>query len=319
MNKSLLLIPLFIFISCEFSSYTDLDRQIFFNSFKSSVFNAHKVISKHSKYFNNDKEVSRPKNTWQNLLQFFSYDKIGREISYCLNYKIPFESKSGELSYFVYDRHSECPLTPEGKEINNISHITSLKIFLSSKSNKNMKLSAYELLLRYDHKEIEYENRIPLVNLKNNKLIIAGDTIAKLYDLEKYSSSIRKGKFNTATFLLNSNVRNDGHFISSEFKYGEKDPVACHKVEKNCSTSLEFKCNQCSGGWFEVVDYKCPQGGSKYCGRSNCGELNQPACPRGGDYVGLEYSDVCFDGSPAGICQKGLTPVCIGDKYLVCK
>jgi len=305
--------------SCEFKSFSDINREIFFSNLKVKIFSSHKVVVSNKNYFNNNIEVGRPKNTWQNILKTYVYDEEGRELSFCLNYKVPLKGSSGELSYFTSDRYRKCPLIPEKKSAVFFKEIKSLKLYLKDSTNKKKKLKAYTLQVDYKVSKVNESFKVPFINLKKSNLIFVGNKKKFSYKNKKYSSSTKSGKVSGLTFLLNSKVRDDGFFISSDYMYGEKKLTACHKVEKNCKESLAYQCERCTGSWFEVVDFNCPQGGSKFCGRANCGSLNQPACPRGVDHIGIEYNDVCFDGSPAGICEEGLTPVCIGDKYLVCK
>ncbi len=312
------ILAMFLLCGCKFTSYSNLEREDFFSTFKAKVYAAHKVKVKSPSYFNNNKEIIRPKNTWQNIMQIYLYADDGREQSFCLNYRVPLNTDGGELSYFIIDRNITCPLLPEGKSQFSLKNIKNVKLFLSSKEKKKLKLEAYRFRLNYSFFGKKYRLEIPFVNLRMKKLIFLTKK-NKGQSFKKYSTSSKKGKHNSLVFLTSFNVRNDGHFMSSDHQYGDKNLTLCHKVEKDCSDSIVNKCDRCSGNWFEIVDYNCPQGGSKFCGQAQCGEVNQPACPRGVTYIGLEYIDVCFDGSPAGICRKGLTPVCIGDKYLVCK
>ena len=86
--------------------------------------------------------------------------------------------------------------------------------------------------------------------------------------------------------------------------------IRCQQVDKNCQTVGDDRCDDCRYGWYQVVDYNCPQGGSKFCGQNHCGEKNEPACPRGTKVVG---------GEDAGICQSDLTAVMNADHILICQ
>ena len=80
--------------------------------------------------------------------------------------------------------------------------------------------------------------------------------------------------------------------------------------KSKCETIGEYRCDDCRFGWYEVADFNCPQGGSKFCGQNHCGEKNEPACPRG-------YK--IFENEDTGICQNELIPVYNQDHILVCQ
>lgn len=105
--------------------------------------------------------------------------------------------------------------------------------------------------------------------------------------------------------------------------YRDGSAELCHQVDRSCQNVTENNCSSCRYGWYEVVDYHCPQGGSKYCGVNRCGDQGQPACPRGeiaasrllGESEILEW---CSKDSAAGFCQQGLSAHCDGNGILIC-
>jgi hypothetical protein len=96
--------------------------------------------------------------------------------------------------------------------------------------------------------------------------------------------------------------------LSDRFSRGSS--IRCEQVSKDCRTIGENRCDECRYGWYQVVDYQCAQGGSKFCGQNHCGEKGEPACPRGSKVVSVEE---------AGICQNDLTAVLNADHILVCQ
>lgn len=104
----------------------------------------------------------------------------------------------------------------------------------------------------------------------------------------------------------------------SDKKVDLSDKDLCHGVNSNCQDVVGYRCENCPEGFYEVVDFNCPQGGSKYCGVDNCGKKNEPACPRGYKILGSKLKSLCFDGSPAGLCGPGLETFCNEDNILIC-
>jgi len=93
-------------------------------------------------------------------------------------------------------------------------------------------------------------------------------------------------------------------------RFSLKTAQECRHINKNCQQVGEDNCERCRFGWYQVVDYNCPQGGARFCGQNHCGEKNEPACPRGSRVV--EEDDL-------GICQSDLTPVWSADHILLCQ
>ena len=91
----------------------------------------------------------------------------------------------------------------------------------------------------------------------------------------------------------------------------------CHIVDADCRDVEEYSCYRCRYGFFEVLDFRCPQGGSKYCGRDQCGEAGKPACLRGFSVNKVSGSN-CVDNWGAGFCQEGLRKVCDEKGRLMC-
>ena len=101
--------------------------------------------------------------------------------------------------------------------------------------------------------------------------------------------------------------------------YKEGTALACHRVDGACRDVLPNRCHLCRYGYFEVVDYSCPQGGTKFCGLEQCGMRGHPACGLGLSWVhGVFKETPCRDNSPAGFCLAGLHQVCDENNILIC-
>ena len=103
--------------------------------------------------------------------------------------------------------------------------------------------------------------------------------------------------------------------VGDNYKNGSA--LLCHQVGQDCQDIVEYSCDRCRFGFFEVVDFKCPQGGSKYCGRGRCGEVGQPACLRGYG-VNQVAESVCVENWNAGFCRQGLRRICDSRGVLIC-
>ncbi|EQC47267.1 hypothetical protein [Bacteriovorax sp. Seq25_V] len=227
----------------------------------------------------NSGEVKNPAGTWIEVL---------RTAETCLSYKVPFKDRLGQLSLLKINRGKCDPFRSTISEIKNIS---SLKLSLVNDNNtKSNKLLEIITTFSDDRKSI----KIPLVNYGTRK------------KFKKYDSQI------------------DDYYISSiNFSTEEKRETikngnACHAVNSSCVSVIENNCDRCEGTFYEVVDYNCPQGGSKYCGTNECGQKGKPACPRGYKVLETKLASLCFDGSPAGYCGPGLKTYCNEDKILIC-
>ncbi len=200
---------------------------------------------------------------------------------YCVFYKTPFKNDSGILK--IVRRSSRCDFSDDAVfEEERISSL-SLKLFTS----RNITLEF----------NINDENRVfPLLNYK----------VQKKY--QAFDNQLKHSFFD--------NVFVDMEGIKDVEKL--KDGVLCHGVNIECSDVVDYRCDQCESGSYEVVDFNCPQGGSKYCGQDKCGNKNQPACPRGYKTLDSKLPTLCFEGSPAGFCKPGLSTFCSDDGILIC-
>ena len=165
-----------------------------------------------------------------------------------------------------------------------------------------------------------------IVRYKDFKTILEFGTVRN-HHLEFFHFNVQKNlPFKRYDSPVNKSYRT-GILLGWPLKIGKKGRAAdnykngsarlCHGVNQDCQNELEYSCDRCRFGFFEVLDFKCPQGGSKYCGRDRCGEMGQPACLRGFRVNGV-VSSSCVDGWKAGFCQQGLRSVCDEKGVLVC-
>lgn len=93
----------------------------------------------------------------------------------------------------------------------------------------------------------------------------------------------------------------------------------CHKVNQYCQNVISNQCHRCLKGFQYVVDYNCPQGTSKICGKVSCGGKEQPACFLG--FVGKKEEFIkkpCQKDSTIGYCHLGLNTFCGDSQILIC-
>lgn len=227
--------------------------------------------------------IKTPLNTWISLL---SYKE--NNIKRCLFYKTPFKDKLGVLK-ITSVRKGKCD--PFAKELIYTKSLEELSInYLSGDHVENSNILELVFLMGSERKKLE----IPLLN----------------YEVPK--------KYKRYDNQLNSSFVDDVAFGDFLVKKTLKDGQLCHGVNSSCQDVVANNCDLCENGAVEVVDFNCPQGGSKYCGQNNCGKKNEPACPRGYKVLGSKLASLCFDGSPAGFCEPGLKTYCNKKNILVC-
>lgn len=232
------------------------------------------------KTFSNSNEIiERPPGAEVLVLQLNFSEK-----SQCVYYLVPYKNKLGNLIITENKNTNVCPENNTSKALIEIPEITKLKI---QYAQFNLNISFFK-----NKKEIIID--VPLFNI--NKGLIH----------QKFKSKKSRSLLNGLS-LAHSGLRMHGE-LQDRFLNGHA--LRCHQVNEKCETVGDFRCNECRYGWYEVVDYNCPQGGSKFCGQNHCGEKNEPACPRG-------YK--LFENIETGICQNDLTPVYNGDHILICQ
>lgn len=243
-------------------------------------------INQVNEHFSNKKIISEPKGTWQVLMGVEYISDINLDSSFdCLLYKIG--KNTGTLKVVNNKKFGDCNNTifEEGIEIENISNV-------SFDLKRNLIISGIK-----NNKEIKMKFRF--LNRLSDKKILT----------KKYSSSELRRLIPGA--LIQSSERIQGkEFIPIE------DGKFCHNLNDNCTDEIINSCDQCSSGWYPIINSACKKKYSKVCGRNVCGQKGEAACIRG--YEWIEYDeDYCINDSPIGFCNKGLRVIC-DKKKLIC-
>ena len=212
---------------------------------------------------------------------------------HCLYYQVPYKEKTGRLRVQEVKSEESCP---DGSNDKN-NYIT-----FGGINNFRVTFANFKISLEFDYQKEKKTITIPLTNVELGLVH------------EKYHALQEKKLKSGLKFLrLSDESFDNGHNkylgkLSDRFSRGSA--IRCQKIDKNCQTIGENRCDNCKYGWYEVVDFQCPQGGSKFCGQNHCGEKNEPACPRGIKVIGE---------AEAGICQNDLEPIANADKILICQ
>lgn len=237
--------------------------------------------------------IDRPVGVELFLFQVNFLDVSSKKIlSQCVYYKVPFKKVIGELIVTNNRELFDCSETP-----------SSDVLFITSDVNKlEISFVGFNLNMKFVSQNKPYQFVIPFANIRGPSLHAKNK-----FEVE---SKFRNGM----TFLR---VDREARFLPSNNYLGNKEDrfsagtaIQCLKLDKSCNQVGEDFCDKCRFGTFEVVDYNCPQGGSRFCGVNHCGEKNEPACIRG-----LKTLDNEFD----GICSGDLRPVLNGDHILICQ
>ncbi len=250
---------------------------------------AHRVLGLQ----NNDQMIEKPLGVESLILTLKMVDDGGVKIkTHCLYYRVPYKKIIGVLKILELKSDSSCPESP----------VSTSWLELIAIKNLKLKLENFKLSLSFSHNEKNIVWTFLLPNL--NAGIIH----------EKYQAARDNKLFpNLSLLRINEESFEESRSlyvgkINDHFSNGSAH--LCYQVNKNCQEVLPDKCDECRFGWYQVVDYQCPRGGSRYCGQNHCGEKGEPACPRGESFL--------QDQEP-GICQSDLSPVWNGDHLLICQ
>lgn len=212
--------------------------------------------------------------------------------THCVYYQVPYKKISGKLSVEEKKNEGACAETASGDSWVEVDNIKDFKMVLDN----------YRLHFDFDKagKKVQWSFLLP--NIENG-------LVHEKYEPQKekkWKSGLSFQRINSDSFL-NQNNKYLGK-LSDRMSKGTS--IRCQQIDKNCHVVGEDRCDECRFGWYQVVDYNCPQGGSKFCGQNHCGEKGEPACPRG--------SKIVAEGEE-GICQSDLTPVMNADHILICQ
>lgn len=237
--------------------------------------------------------ITRPPGIEQLLFKLLIPNVGGISLkTHCVYYQVPYKEIKGHLRVTELKNDVECTDTPTGESF----------IFIDSITDLRVEMQNFKLQLDFKQKKAEKKWSFLMPNIANGLIH------------EKYQA-VKERKLLSGLALLRVNEET---FDNSTNKYLGKisdrlsrgSAIRCQQVDKNCNDIGENRCDSCKYGWYQVVDYSCPQGGSKFCGQNHCGEKNEPACLRGTKIV---------EGVDSGICQSDLTPVYSADHILICQ
>lgn len=212
--------------------------------------------------------------------------------THCVYYQVPYKQIPGKLTVEEYKNDERCPETSSGTSFLELDDLKNLKVTYEK----------FRLLFSFEKDKQKISWSFLLPNLEGN---LIHEKYAPVKEL-KWKSGMTLLRVNADTFL-NQHNKYLGK-LNDRMSLGTA--IRCEQVDKNCNIVGENRCGECRYGWYQVVDYQCPQGGSKFCGQNHCGEKGEPACPRGTKVVAEDE---------LGICQSDLTPVWNADHILICQ
>lgn len=241
----------------------------------------------------NSETITRPPGIKQLLFSLILPTEGGLSFkTHCVYYQVPYKKIVGKISISEQKKETVCPADSSENSWLEILEVSDLRLNFSS-----FTLSFY---FKFKDQKIDWSFLLP--NLEAGLIH------------EKYQPQSEKKLYPGMTFLKIT----EESFDSINNKYLGKlsdrmsrgSAIRCMQVDKFCKFVGENRCDDCRYGWYRVVDYNCPQGGSRFCGQNHCGEKNEPACVRGTKVV---------EGKDAGICQSDLSPVMNADHILICQ
>jgi hypothetical protein len=245
----------------------------------------------------NDQVIDRPVGVDQFIFKITFLDESGIHFkNHCVYYKVPYKKILGLMRVQEIAADKSCPENPSEQSWIEINGMKSLAVSLNS-----FKLSL-NFLFQEDLKVKKVKWEIPLLNFSQG------------LTHEKYQAPLSKKLYPSITFLrlTEESLENSNNPYLGKLndRFSKSDAIRCRQINKNCEIQGVDRCDECRYGWYQVVDYNCPQGGSRFCGQNHCGEKNEPACPRGSKSSGSE---------DLGICQSDLVAVRNADQILICQ
>lgn len=242
----------------------------------------------------NNEVITRPPGFEQLVMELIIPDRGGiTNVKHCFYYEVPYKEKKGVLKVQEVKNQLECSdSASEDKVLASLEGVSDFKVTVAN----------YKIIMTFEFNKKLMEINIPTPNIE---LGLVHEKYRPLIE-KRMISGLRLLKINEDSYDHDSS-RYLGQ-LSDRFSKGTA--IRCQKINSDCETIGENRCEQCRYGWYEVVDFQCAQGGSKFCGQNHCGEKNEPACPRGTKVVHPE---------DAGICQNDLSPTLNLEKILICQ
>jgi hypothetical protein len=287
--KTLILVCLFIFSSC-----VDTKKSSGLSEFDYKLTSEWIYTDSVTGLKTNGEVIIRPPGIEQLIMSLRIINKNGLFYkNHCVYYFVPYREKEGKLKIEEMKNLTECPEESSNENV-----------FLTLAGLENLKISVrdFKIRLEFDYEKKPQTIEIPTPNIEEGVVH------------EKYMP-MKEKRLSSGMKLLRITDESMDYSLNRYLgklsdRFSLATAIRCHEVNKNCETVRENRCGECRYGWYEVVDFQCPQGGSKFCGQNHCGEKNEPACPRGVKVV---------DPEDAGICQSDLEPKINLEKILICQ
>lgn len=282
--KYFILIFLIIIVGCKSDQ-----KNISFEEFESNFLNEMIFATKVEDLKLNNKIITRPIGLEQ-LVFWAEVPAIkGRaHQKMCFYHTVGFKEKKGEIK--IAHTPNEYPCEDSLGNTGFDSELKDVKDLVVS-------FREFKLILSFNHNGNNKKIEIPLYNINEGSIN------------QKYMEQSFKSLSSGLRLVSPLQVRQN-YLGKITDRFSNLSAIKCQQVDEKCNTVGEYLCNQCKYGWYEVVDFKCPTGGSKFCGQNFCGEKNEPACPIG--------QNPSTDGDP-GICHGDLTATLNADKIWVCQ
>lgn len=273
------------------------------------------TITIHDYHLQGESLSKAPDGQWLNLLRFRSWVNDDFEaVDFCLLYRKSKKKVPGALRIVEINRDGVCENYIFDNSALTLDHIRSFSYQLSRDKSRTFHM---DLKFFYKPKDeirgIEKEIRIPFYNLELNSL--NKKTKMRNFSQRKFSTSIPISK-QTGVKVISKNIVAGKGKWETRLKYDNQ--VICHDVNEDCETTLDYRCDECPGAWFEVRGNGCITQGRKYCGDAECGGKGQRACFMGYD---LDYkpdsAQLKCNQSPFLLkCHENLILNCVEDQFI---
>lgn len=302
LNKLILSTLILLFSCVEENSLKSFEAKLLLNGYSAFQANIFQLG-----------EIERPPGTWVPLLDLRRpTNDHTKQIQICLYYRVPMQKRRGELLLIRHDNVG-CQGPWEGNRLAVFSEIKKLTLSLRN----------FEVNLRLELVGKERSFSVPLVSVDAASLDYPGKRPYQFdrfdsFRLRSWVTGMQLGSLQEGESAVFSPIKAPLIMAEKDGSLEGKRRQICHEVSPQCQTLKEFNCDNCAHGWYEVAHPGCPQGGTKYCGQSRCGERGEPACFRGEYFVKEKPLKFCVTENPLALCQEGLMATCREGKELIC-
>jgi hypothetical protein len=275
---------LLILFSCQQNSQSEIAGKLYTRWLGGiDIINIHENIKQ-------GESIKEPRGTWQQLFTVVFYDRSFQKQYDCVYYQVPSDGEAGVWGVVFNGYESKCSAIPAKKDLERS------EIFNFAYKLNRIQSHESHIELFVDQNKLEFR----LSNFSNGKIqnrMLGNSVIESQFTGLRVSSPV------------------DPLAEPVEKKLG--DGTICHEPDNSCESQINYQCDQCENGWYEVVASECPTSFKKVCGQDPCGQKGSTACVRG--YVATGYKlNYCINDSPVGFCNEGFRVYCF-NKELVCR